>query len=342
MSDKDIEQALGQNANADFLFYTGPDGSIKVEVLYADENVWLTQAKMSALFGVQRPAITKHLQNIFDDGELDEKAVSSIMEHTASDGKNYKMQFYNLDAIISVGYRVNSLEATTFRKWATKVLREYMIKGFAMDDERLKNGAHFGKDYFDELLERIREIRLSERRIYLKVTDIFALSSDYDKTNEIVKEFFAFIQNKLHYAVAGGTAAEIIHSRSDNEKDHMGLRTWKQAPDGKILRTDVTVAKNYLDTPELEQLQLVVSAFLDIAEARARRGVPTTMAKWLSIMDDYLDLGEYPKLQTAGKMSKKKADDKALKEYEIFRIRQDIAYVSDFEKAIKKIEGSGR
>jgi hypothetical protein len=338
MSDKDIEQAIGQNANADFLFYTGPDGSIKVEVLYADENVWLTQAKMSALFGVQRPAITKHLQNIFDDGELDEKAVSSIMEHTASDGKNYKTQFYNLDAIISVGYRVNSLEATTFRKWATKVLREYMIKGFAMDDERLKNGAHFGKDYFDELLERIREIRLSERRIYLKVTDIFALSSDYDKTNEIVKEFFAFIQNKLHYAVAGDTAAGIIHTRPDKEKDHMGLRTWKQSPDGKILRTDVTVAKNYLDKSELEQLQFVVSAFLDIAEARARRGIPTNMSKWIEIMNGYLDLNDYPKLQDAGKISKKRADTKALKEYDVFRVRQDREYIGDFEKIAKKLE----
>lgn len=323
---------------AEFLFYSGPDGRLQIEVYFAGETVWLTQAKMTELFDVDRTVIGKHIKNIFESGELDEESNVQKM-HVAHSTK--PVSYYSLDVIISVGYRVNSLQATAFRKWATTVLREYMIKGFALDDERLKNGTHFGKDYFDELLERIREIRLSERRIYLKVTDIFALASDYDRTSEIVKEFFAFIQNKLHYAVAGGTAAELIHARADKAKDHMGLETWKHAPHGKILRTDVTVAKNYLNKSELEQLQFVVSAFLDIAEARARRGVPTTMAKWIEVMNGYLDLNEYPQLQNAGKISKKQADKKALAEYAEFRIRQDREYVGDFEREAKKLEGGG-
>ncbi len=321
---------------AEFLFYSGPDGRLQIEVYFAGETVWLTQAKMTELFDVDRTVIGKHIKNILESGELDEESNVQKM-HVAHSTK--PVSYYSLDVIISVGYRVNSLQATAFRKWATTVLREYMIKGFALDDERLKNGTHFGKDYFDELLERIREIRLSERRIYLKVTDIFALASDYDRTSEIVKEFFAFIQNKLHYAVAGGTAAELIHARADKTKDHMGLETWKQAPHGKILRTDVTVAKNYLNKSELEQLQFVVSAFLDIAEARARRGVPTTMAKWIEVMNGYLDLNEYPRLQNAGKISKKQADRKALAEYADFRIRQDQEYVGDFEREVKQLEG---
>ncbi len=337
MSDKDIDQALNPESQADFLFYTGPDGSPRIEVLYADETVWLTQKRMAEAFSVDVSVISRHIANVFESGELVEKSNVQKMQIANSDKP---VSYYSLDVIISVGYRVNSHEATAFRKWATTVLREYMVKGFAMDDERLKNGVHFGKDYFDELLERIREIRLSERRIYLKVTDLFALASDYDKTSAIVKEFFAFIQNKLHYAVAGDTAAGIIHSRADEKKDNMGLQTWKHAPDGKILRTDVTVAKNYLEKPELEQLQFAVSAFLDIAEARARRGVPTTMAKWIEIMDGYLDLNEYPKLQNAGKITKKQADEKALKEYEVFRVRQDKEYIGDFEKVAKKLEGS--
>lgn len=320
---------------AEFLFYSGPDGRLQIEVYFAGETVWLTQAKMTELFDVDRTVIGKHIKNIFESGELDEEGNVQKM-HVAHSTK--PVSYYSLDVIISVGYRVNSLQATAFRKWATTVLREYMIKGFALDDERLKNGAHFGKDYFDELLERIREIRLSERRIYLKVTDIFALASDYDRTSEIVKEFFAFIQNKLHYAVAGGTAAELIHARADKAKDHMGLETWKHAPHGKILRTDVTVAKNYLNKSELEQLQFVVSAFLDIAEARARRGVPTTMAKWIEVMNGYLDLNEYPQLQNAGKISKKQADKKALAEYAEFRIRQDKEYIGDFEREVKQLE----
>ena len=323
---------------AEFLFYSSPDGKLHIEVFYAGETVWLTQKRMAELFGVDRSVITKHLGNIFDDKELDESSVSAKFAHTATDGKTYNTQFYNLDAIISVGYRTNSLQATAFRKWATATLSEYMVKGFVLDDERLAQGTHFGKDYFEELLERIREIRLSERRIYLKVTDIFALASDYDKTSEIAKEFFAFIQNKLHYAIAGETAAELIHSRADKAKPHMGLQTWKQAPDGKVMRTDVTVAKNYLGKSELQQLQLTVTAFLDIAENRANRGLLTTMAQWLGLMDGYLDLNEYPKLQNAGKISKKTADTKALAEYDKFRIRQDREFVGDFEKEVKRLE----
>jgi len=320
-----------------FLFYNGPDGKLHIEVFYSGESVWLSQAKMAEVFDIDRTVIGKHIKNIFESGEVAENSNVQKM-HIAHSTK--PLSYYSLDVIISVGYRVNSLQATDFRKWATTVLRDYMIKGFAMDDERLKNGTHFGKDYFDELLERIREIRLSERRIYLKVTDIFALASDYDKNNEIAKEFFAFIQNKLHYAVAGGTAAEIISKRAEHNKTNMGLTTWKQSPDGKILQSDVTVAKNFLNRSELEQLQLTVSAFLDTAEARAKRGLPTTMAKWLALMDGYLDLNEYPKLKDAGKLSKKQADDKAIAEYTKFRIRQDKEYIGDFEREIKKLENN--
>lgn len=323
---------------AEFLFYSGPDGKQHIEVFYAGETVWLTQKRMAELFGVEVNTINYHLKEVFGSGELDADSVIRKFRTTAADGKKYLTAFYNLDAIISVGYRVNSLQATAFRKWATATLREYMVKGFVLDDERLAQGTHFGKDYFEELLERIREIRLSERRIYLKVTDIFALSSDYDKTSDIAKEFFAFIQNKLHYAVAGGTAAEIIHRRADKSKPHMGLQSWKAAPDGKVLRTDVTVAKNYLGKSELQQLQLTVTAFLDIAQNRAERGLPTSMMQWLGIMDGYLDLNEYPKLQNAGNISKKQADTKALAEYDVFRVQQDKEFIGDFEKEAKRLE----
>jgi hypothetical protein len=322
----------------DFLFYTTSDGKLKIEAYYQDETVWLTQKRMAELFDVDRSVITKHLRNIFESGELDENSVSAKIAHTASDGKSYAMQFYNLDAIISVGYRVNSLRATDFRRWATSVLREFMIKGFVLDDERLKNGTHFGKDYFEELLERIREIRLSERRLHLKLTDILALASDYRKDAEIAKEFFAFIQNKLHYAITGATAAEIIKDRADKDKPHMGLTTWKQSPDGKVLKTDITVAKNYLSEDELKRLARAVSAFLDIAENRAEQRKIMTMENWLTVMNGYLDLNDYPKLLGAGKISKKDADKYAVKEYEEFRVRQDKEFIGDFEKAVRQVE----
>jgi hypothetical protein len=332
---------LAQPHEAEFLFYAGPDGTLHIEVFYADETVWLTQKRTAELFGVDVRTVSEHLKNIYDSGELHQDATVRNFRIVQQEGERRverNVNFYNLDAILSVGYRVNSLQATAFRKWATATLREYLIKGFVLDDERLAQGTHFGKDYFDELLERIREIRLSERRMHLKLADIFALASDYNKTSELTKEFFAFIQNKLHYAITGKTAAELIHTRVDAGKPHAGLTTWKQSPDGKVLRTDVTVAKNYLEQPELEQLQLAVSAFLDTAEARAKRGLPTTMAKWIGLMDGYLDLNEYPKLQHAGTISKKQADTKALTEYETFRVRQDREYVGDFEKIAKRLE----
>ncbi len=246
---------------SEIIFYQGDDGNIKIEVFYHDETFWMTQKKIAELFGIQRPAITKHLKNIFETGELKEDSVSSILEHTAEDSKNYKTTFYNLDAIIAVGYRVNSKRATKFRIWATKVLKEFITKGFVLDDERLKQGKHFGKDYFDELLERIREIRASERRFYQKITDIYALSIDYDKTDTLTKDFFASVQNKLHWAITGSTAAEIIYSSADATKLYMGLTNWKHAPDGKILKSDVSVAKNYLNEQHIKELNRIVAAF---------------------------------------------------------------------------------
>lgn len=327
---------LNDASSSEFIFYTDPAGNVSVEVLFAGETIWASQKQIAEIFNVDRTTIGKHIKNVFEVGELDKKSNVQKM-HIANSDKPVIM--YNLDVIISVGYRVNSIQATAFRKWATSVLHDYMIKGFALDDERLKNGAHFGKDYFDELLERIREIRISERRLYLKVTDIFATASDYDKTSELTKEFFAFVQNKLHYAVAGGTAAEIIYDRADQSKEHMGLQTWGQMPNGKITKRDVTVAKNYLDKSELEKLQLAVTAFLDIAEARAKRQIPTSMSKWIGIMDGYLDLNDYPKLQGAGRIKKTQADKKALAEYAEFRIRQDREYIGDFEREAILIRG---
>jgi len=321
---------------AEFLFFTAPDGKIEIEVWFADETVWLTQKTIGELFDTSKQNISYHLQEIFKSGELEENSVVKEFLTTAADGKAYNTKFYNLDAIISVGYRVNSIRATAFRKWATGVLRNYMVKGFALDDERLKNGSHFGKDYFQELLERIREIRMSERRLYLQITDIFALASDYDKKSELAHEFFAFIQNKLHYAITGMTAAEIIYGRADKAMPNMGLNNWKLSPEGKILRTDVTVAKNYLNEDELHKLRLAVTTFLDIAQSRAERKIPTDMSQWLGIMDGYLDLNAYPKLKAAGRISKKDADAKALNEYAEFRIKQDAEHIGDFEREISR------
>ena len=261
---KVTKELMPKDEVTDFLIYTTPEGNVKVEAFLHKENVWLTQDKIADLFGVQRPAITKHLINIFESGELEENSVSSILEHTAPDGKKYKTKFYNLDAIISVGYRVNSKQATLFRIWATKILKEYVLKGFAMDDNRLKNGQYFGKDYFDELLERVRSIRASERRIYQKITDIFAeCSIDYDPQSDITQDFYATVQNKFHYAITGQTAAEIIYKKADAKKEHMGLTTWKRAPKGRILKSDAVVAKNYLPEKEIKQLERTVSSFFD-------------------------------------------------------------------------------
>ncbi len=323
---------------SEIIFYQGDDGIVKIEVFYHDETFWMTQKKISELFGVQRPAITKHLTNIFESGELSEESVSSILEHTANDGKNYKTTFYNLDAIIAVGYRVNSHKATKFRIWATKVLNEFITKGFVLDDERLKQGKHFGKDYFDELLERIREIRASERRFYQKITDIYALSIDYDNSDLLTKDFFATVQNKLHWAITGKTAAEIIYSSADATKIYMGLTNWKHGPDGKILKSDVSIAKNYLNEQHIKELNRIVSAYLDLAESRAERQIPTTMQDWINFLHQFLDLSSFPILKDKGKVSALEAKLKAEQEYDKYWMIQDKNYESDFDKEIKRIK----
>ena len=328
------------NENQQFLLYTAPDGAVRVEVYFKGETVWLTQKALAELFGVKVPAVNKHLKNIFASGELAEDSVISILETTAADGKNYQTRYYNLDAIIAVGYRVNSYQATRFRIWATKTLREFIVKGFVLDDERLKQGKRvFGKDYFDELLERIREIRASERRFYQKITDIYALSADYDPQAPITKDFFATVQNKLHWAITGQTAAELIYSTADASKVNMGLATWKQAPRGKILKSDVAVAKNYLNEAHIKELNRIVSAYLDLAENRADRGIITQMAEWVEFLNRFLELSNYPILKDKGKVSALEAKLKAEDQYEVFRERQDREYTSDFDREIKRLEG---
>lgn len=295
----------------------------------------MSQKKIAVLFGVQRPAITKHLKNIFDSEELIENSVCSILEHTAEDGKNYKTTFYNLDAIIAVGYRVNSIKATKFRIWATQTIKEFIVKGFVLDDERLKQGKHFGKDYFDELVERIREIRASERRFYQKITDIYALAIDYDKRDKQTKDFFATVQNKLHWAITGKTEAEIIYNSVDVSKIYMGLTSWKHAPDGKVLKSDVSIAKNYLSEQHIQELNRIVSAYLDLAENRAERQIVTSMEDWKKFMNQFLELSNYPILQDKGKISVLEAKIKAEQEFDKYRKIQDLNYTSDFDKEIK-------
>jgi len=297
---------------------------------------------MAELFEVKVPAISKHLKNIFESGELDEKVVVSILESTTQHGaiksktQTKKNKFYNLHAILSVGYRVNSQRAIEFRKWANEVLEEYIIKGFTMDDERLKQMKHFGKDYFDELLERIREIRMSERRLYQKITDIYALSADYDSQNEITKHFFATVQNKLHWAITGKTAAEIIYSKADATKIFMGLKTWKQAPKGKILKSDVVVAKNYLNEKHIKKLNSLVNSYLDIAEQKATNRQVMNMKDWGQYLEEFLAISDYPILKNTGKISMLEAKLKAETEYEKFRVIQDQEYISDFDAHIQK------
>lgn len=327
---KDKLQLLGN-----FVIFKTENGKVNIDVYFKDDTLWLTQKLMSLLFEVKVPAISKHLKNIFEVGELKEKSVISNLETTAKDGKNYKTKFYNLKAITAVGYRVNSVRATQFRQWATNVLNEYIVKGFSIDDERLKQNQHFGKDYFDEMLERIREIRLSERRFYQKITDIYALSADYTPNSTLTKQFFATTQNKLHWAIQGKTAAEIIYTNADATKIAMGLKTWKNAPEGKILKSDVTIAKNYLEQEHLKQLQNLVSAYLDLAENRAERGIVMNMKDWVVFLDKFLDLSDYPILVHKGKVSALEAKLKAEKEYDKFRIEQDKNYISDFDKYLK-------
>ncbi|HEY0968000.1 MAG TPA: virulence RhuM family protein [Opitutaceae bacterium] len=326
----------------EIVFYRTPDGEQRIEVVFRDENFWMTQKALADLFAVNVPTISKHLKNIFESGELVENSVVSKMETTAADGKNYQVGFYNLDAIIAVGYRVNSYQATQFRIWATKTLKEFIIKGFVLDDERLKQGKSFGQDYFDELLERIREIRASERRFYQKITDIYALSVDYDKNAPITRDFFANVQNKLHWAITGQTAAETIHRLADASKPHMGLITWKQGPGGKVLKSDIDVAKNYLNEAHIRELNRIVSAYLDLAENRAERQIAMKMADWVRFLDGFLELSNYPILEGKGSVSALEAKLKAEAEFEVFRQRQDAEYISDFDREVKRIQGKAK
>ena len=333
------QEITQNNAVSDFLLYTTPDGKVKVEIFLKDENIWLSQKKIAELFSVGVPAINKHLKNIFESGELQEHSVISILETTADDGKRYKTKFYNLDAIIAVGYRVNSKQATQFRIWATNVLKEYVIKGFAMNDERLKDPHYvFGKDYFEEQLARVRDIRSSERRFYQKITDIYAqCSADYDADEEITKEFFATVQNKLHFAIVGQTAAEIIHSRADEQKPNMGLTNWKNAPAGRIRKTDVSVAKNYLSEKELDALNRIVTMYLDYAELQAKNRKVMYMKDWVKKLDAFLEFNERDILENAGKISHKVAITLAEEEFEKFSFRQDKEYISDFDRDVEKM-----
>ena len=321
-----------------FILYTAPSGEIRVDVLLQNESVWLSQKAMAELFGVQVPAISKHFKNIFKEGELVESSVVSKKETTASDDKNYITNYYNLDAIISVGYRVNSTKATQFRIWATQTLKEYIIKGFVLDDNRLKQGqAIFGKDYFKELLQRVRSIRASERRIYQQVTDIFAeCSIDYDSNAEITKNFYAIVQNKFHFAITGKTAAEIIFETADSKKENMGLTTWKNSPNGRVLKSDVIVAKNYLQEKEIKQLERTVTGYFDYIEGLIERENTFTMEQLASSVNKFLTFNDYKILEGKGKMTKLRADKKAVAAYEDFNKTQKI--ISDFDKEIKKLK----
>lgn len=332
------------NSFTEILLYTAPSGKVKVEIFLHDENIWLTQDKIAELFGVQRPAITKHLKNIFASGELNEDVVSSILEHTTRHGavidkfQTKAVKYYNLDAIISVGYRVNSAQATHFRIWATERLKEYIIKGFTMDDERLKNPNNiFGKDYFEEQLARIRDIRSSERRFYQKITDIYAqCSADYDANSETTKSFFATVQNKLHWAITHQTAAEIIYNRADSNKQNMGLTTWKNSPSGAIRKTDVSIAKNYLDEMELESLNRIVSMYLDYAEMQANNGKVMFMKDWAARLDAFLQFNEQDVLTHAGKITAELAKAFAESEYDKYHTKEQALYQSDFDKVLLK------
>ena len=315
------------------ILYTTPEGAVKVKLLYEGESLWLSQDGIAQLFGVGKAAISKHLKNIFAEGELLEISVVSKMETTAADGKNYQVTFYNLDAIIAVGYRVNSKQATKFRIWATQTLREFIIKGFVLNNDMLKNGRAFGMDYFDELLEQIREIRASERRAYQKITDIFEqCSADYSSDSDDARLFFAFVQNKLHYAVAGKTAAEIIYDRADSQLPTMGLTTWKNAPHGKILRSDTHVAKNYLNENEIDRLNRLVNMFIDFAELRALNHKLMFMKDWITTVDKFLDYSDQQILHEAGQISHEMAIAKANQEYDKFRVQQDKEFLSDFDR----------
>jgi len=327
-----------RSSSAEFLIFKLQEKEDGIQVRYENENLWLTQKSMAELFDVAENNITYHLQNIFNSGELEKNSVTQKIRVTASDGKNYNTNFYNLDAVISVGYRVNSMRATQFRRWATQVLKTFTIQGYVLDKKRMKNGSFIDKDYFEKLLEEIREIRLSERRFYQKVTDIYATSIDYDKKAPITKEFFKKVQNKMHYAVSHQTAAEIIYNRVDSNKEYMGLMSWENSPNGKILKSDVVIAKNYLSKDEIEDLERIVNAFLELAEGRAKRHIPMTMEDWSTRIDKYLLSDDRDILKDAGKISHEIACDKALTEFEKYRVKQDRLYQSDFDKLLLESE----
>ena len=320
-----------RNSTAEFLIFQAEDKAQGVQVFYKDETIWATQEAIATLFDKGRSTITEHLKNIFKSGELDPNSVCRKFRRTASDGKNYETQFYNLDAIISVGYRVNSRRATQFRQWCTAVLRQFAIRGYVIDRKRMENGAFISEDYFEYLLEEIREIRLSERRFYQKITDIYATAIDYNPNAPTTQEFFAKVQNKMHYAVHGHTAAELILERANAEKEHMGLTTWEHAPKGKILKPDVTVAKNYLKETELESMGRIVNGFLEVAEDMAKRHIPMTMEDWAKRIDKFLDMTERPILTDAGDVSAEQAKEHAEAEFEKYRVIQDRIFESDFD-----------
>ena len=321
---------------AEFLIFEKQAHADSIEVRYEDGTLWLTQKMMANLFDVSVPTINEHLKNVFSERELDEPSVIRNFRITASDGESYNNNHYNLDAVISVGYRVNSIRATQFRRWATQVLKQYAITGYVIDRKRMENGAFLDEDYFERLLEEIREIRLSERRLYQKITDIYATSVDYDKDSPLTKAFFANVQNKMHYAITGNTAAELIMDRADSRVEHMGLSTWESAPDGKILKSDVTVAKNYLKKDELEAMGRLVNSFLDLAEDFAKRRVPLTMEDWKTRLDGFLSLTGRQLLQGSGSVLMADAKAHAKSEYEKYRITQDRLYKSDFDKLIEE------
>ncbi|EKO3608160.1 virulence RhuM family protein [Vibrio metschnikovii] len=333
-----------QDQTSEFLLYTAPNGDVKVEVLLSGETIWLTQKRIAQLFGVGVPAISKHLDNIYDSGELQREATISILETVQQEGKREvkrKLEYYNLDAVISVGYRVNSAQATQFRIWATQLIKDYIIKGFAMDDERLKNGRFFGKDYFKELLERVRSIRASERRIYQQITDIFAeCSIDYDPRSETTRLFYAHVQDKFHFAITGHTAAEIIALKADANQPLMGMTTYKNAPSGRVLKSDTTVAKNYLSEDEIKKLERAVSAFFDYIEGIIERRNTFTMEAFAESVNKFLAFNEYQVLEGYGNVSRKVAEQKAHAEYEQFNKQQKIE--SDFDREIKKLLNDGR
>ena len=321
-----------RNSTAEFLIFMLKGEEDGIQVMYKNETIWATQKAISQLFDVGVPAISKHLKNIFESGELVENSVISKMETTASDGKNYNTTYYNLDAIISVGYRVNSVRATQFRQWCTFILRQFAIRGYVLDHKRMENGAFLGVDYFEHLLAEIREIRLSERRFYQKLTDIYATAIDYNKDAPTTRLFFKKVQNKMHYAVHGHTAAELMVERADANKEHMGLTTWENAPNGKIVKTDVSVAKNYLREKELDEMGRMVNAFLDMAENMARRHIPMTMEDWAKRIDKFINLFDSPILQDNGQVSAEYAKEFAESEFEKYRIIQDRLFQSDFDR----------